>query len=75
MTMLFGGVVMASLRILAIVLAGLATTGAADARIQTQMYCWISDVEFPVACAQDEDSGDDDEDEEAELDSGRSSDA
>ncbi len=59
------------LRMLAIVLTGLAVTGAAEARIQTQMFCWISDVEFPVACAEDEDGGDEDED-EAEYDSGPS---
>jgi hypothetical protein len=75
MTMVFGGVVMTWLRTLAIVIAALTTTGAADARIQTQMFCWITDVEFPVACAEDEDSGDDDEDEEAEFDSGQPSDA
>ena len=68
--MVFGGTAMTWVRLLAIVLTGLAVTGAADARIQTQMFCWISDVEFPVACAEDEDGGDDDEDEEAEYDSG-----
>jgi hypothetical protein len=61
--------------LLAIILAALAASGAADARVQTQMFCWISDVEFPVACAEDEDAGDDDEDEEAEYDSGLPNDA
>jgi hypothetical protein len=66
---------MMTLRMLAIVLAGLVMPDTTDARVQTQMFCWISDVEFPVACAEDED-GDDDEDEEgAEYDSGPSSDA
>jgi hypothetical protein len=51
---------------LAVVLSGLAVTGAAHARIQTQMFCWETDVEFPVACAEDEDGGDEDDDEEAE---------
>jgi hypothetical protein len=64
------------LRVLAIVLTGLtmtsAVTRAAQARVQTQMYCWISDVEFPVACAEDEDGGDEDDGEEAEYDSGSS---
>jgi hypothetical protein len=48
------------LRILAIVLAGLAAAGPAHARVQTQMYCWTSDVEFPIACSEDDDSDDDD---------------
>ena len=59
----------------ALLLAGAAfllMTGAAHARIQTQMFCWISDVEFPVACAEDEDGGDEDDGEEAEYDSGLS---
>jgi len=73
--MISGGVAMSWLRVLTIVLTGLAVTGAADARVQTQMFCWITDVEFPVACAEDEDGDDDDEDEEAEYDSGQSSDA
>jgi hypothetical protein len=64
---------MSWLRILTIVLAGLAATGTAQARIQTQMFCWITDVEFPVACDEDEDG--DEDDEEAEYDSGQSSDA
>ena len=72
--MVYGGVAMNWLRMLAIVLVGLAASGAADARVQTQMFCWISDVEFPVACAEDEDGGDED-DEEAEYDSGLPSDA
>ena len=72
--MVFGGVTMMWLRMLAIVLGGVAVPGTTDARVQTQMYCWISDVEFPVACAEDEDSGDDDDD-GAEYDSGPSSDA
>lgn len=59
-------------RMLAIVLAGLTATGTANARIQTQMFCWITDVEFPVACAEDEDGGDEDDEEEAEYDSGPS---
>ena len=67
--MVSGGVAMSWLRILTIVLAGLAVSGTAQARIQTQMFCWITDVEFPVACDEDED------DEEAEYDSGQSSDA
>jgi hypothetical protein len=73
--MVFRGMTMTWLRMLAIVLAGLAATGTAHARIQTQMFCWITDVEFPVACAEDEDSGDDDDGDEAEFDSGRSNDA
>ena len=68
--MVSGGVAMSWLRMLTIVLAGLAATGTAQARIQTQMFCWITDVEFPVACAEDEDGGDDDEGEEAEYDFG-----
>ena len=63
------------LRMLAIVLAGLAATSPAQASIQTQMFCWIPDVEFPVACAEDEDDGDEDDEEQAEYDSGQSSDA
>lgn len=34
------------------------------------MFCWISDVEFPVDCAEDEDGGDEDDEEEAGYDSG-----
>ena len=73
--MIFGGIAMTWVRILAIVLAGLAATGTAHARIQTQMFCWITDVEFPVACAESDDGGDDDDDEEAEYDPGHSRDA
>ena len=73
--MVFGGIAMSWLRMLTIVLAGLAATSTAQARIQTQMFCWITDVEFPVACAEDEDGGDEDDEEQAEYDSGQSSDA
>lgn len=27
----------------------------AHARVQPQMFCWSSDVEFPVACEEEED--------------------
>jgi hypothetical protein len=47
------------LRILAIVLAALAAAGPAHARVQTQMFCWTSDVEFPISCSEDDDSDDD----------------
>jgi hypothetical protein len=63
------------LRVLAIVLTGLAMTGAAHARIQTQMFCWETDVEFPVACAEDGESSDEDEEEEADYGSGLPRDA
>ena len=72
--MVFRGMAMTWFRVLAVMVAGLAVVGPAQARIQTQMYCWISDVEFPVACAEDEDGGDEDEGEEAESDSGPSRD-
>jgi len=48
------------LRMLASVLAGLATADTAYARVQHQMFCWSSDVEFPIACSEDDDSDDDD---------------
>jgi hypothetical protein len=70
--MVFRGIAMTWFRVLAVIVAGLAAVGPAQARIQAQMYCWISDVEFPVACAEDEDGGDEDEGEEAESDSGPS---
>jgi hypothetical protein len=57
------------------VLAGLTATGTADARIQTQMFCWISDVEFPVDCEEDEDGGDEDDGEDTELGSSPSNEA
>lgn len=66
---------MAWMRVLAIILTGLVTAGAAEARIQAQMFCWITDVEFPVGCDEDEDGGDEDDEEEAEYDSGQSNDA
>ena len=72
--MVFRGIAMTWFRVLAVIVAGLAAVDPAQARIQTQMYCWISDVEFPVACAEDEDGGDEDEGEEAGSDSGPSRD-
>ena len=63
------------LRMLAIVLTGLAVTGAADARIQAQMFCWVSDVEFPIACAEDEDGDDEDDEDEAGYAPGQPGDA
>jgi hypothetical protein len=63
------------LRIITIVLGAVAAPGTPNARIQTQMYCWISDVEFPVACAEDEDGDDDDHEDGAEYEAGPSSDA
>jgi hypothetical protein len=51
------------LRIIAVVLVGLAASLPAHARIQRQMFCWDPDVEFPVACVEEEDDEEDDEDE------------
>lgn len=50
------------LRTIAVILAALAAAGGpARASIQHQMFCWDSDVEFPVACAEEEDDeGDED---------------
>jgi hypothetical protein len=47
------------LRITFLLLAALAA-GPAHASIQRQMFCWDSDVEFPIACAEEEDDDDDD---------------
>jgi hypothetical protein len=51
------------LRITLVILAALAAAGPAHASIQRQMFCWDPDVEFPIACAEEED--DDEGDEEA----------
>lgn len=49
------------LRLLALVVAaGLLPAASAHARVQPRMFCWVSDVEFPVGCTEDEE--DDDED-------------
>ncbi len=48
------------LRAIAVILAALAAAGPARASIQHQMFCWDSDVEFPIACAEEEDDDDDD---------------
>ena len=48
------------LRMTLVLLAALAVAGPAHASIQRQMFCWDSDVEFPIACAEEEDDDDDD---------------
>ena len=49
------------LRITLVLLAALAATSPAHASIQRQMFCWDPDVEFPIACVEEEDDeeGDD----------------
>ena len=51
------------LRMTLVLLAALAAAGPTHASIQRQMFCWDSDVEFPIACAEEED--DDEGDDEA----------
>jgi hypothetical protein len=44
---------------LAIAIAAVGGAGLpAQGRIQPQMFCWSSDVEFPVACEEEEDEDD-----------------
>ena len=41
---------------LAVALAAVGGAGlAAQARVQPQMFCWSPDVEFPIACEEEED--------------------
>ena len=49
-------------RITLVLLAALAATIPAHANIQRQMFCWDPDVEFPIACAEEQDDDDDDGD-------------
>ena len=58
------------LRITLVLLAALAATSPAHASIQRQMFCWDPDVEFPIACAEEEEE--DEGDEEAGHTPGRS---
>jgi hypothetical protein len=46
------------LRLLALAVAALTLAAPAHARIQPQMFCWVSDVEFPVGCTEDEEQDD-----------------
>ena len=47
-------------RMALVLLAALAAAGPAHASIQRQMFCWDPDVEFPIACAEEEDDDGDD---------------
>ena len=41
---------------LAVVFAAVSVAGhTAQGRVQPQMFCWSPDVEFPVACEEEED--------------------
>lgn len=40
---------------LAVVFAAVGPGLPAQGRVQPQMFCWSSDVEFPVACEEEED--------------------
>jgi hypothetical protein len=47
---------MQSLPVLAlVVLAVMATVPPGIASVQPQLFCWVGDSEFPVACEEDED--------------------
>ena len=50
------------MRVLVIV-AGLDVAGPTHARVQSQMFCWVTDVEFPVACVEEEDDEEEDDEE------------
>jgi hypothetical protein len=57
------------LRMTLVLLAALAAAGPAHASIQRQMFCWDPDVEFPIACADEEDDEGDEEAGHAPTDS------